>query len=235
MGQMNADFQTNGYLTSVEPLDADALSMLQRICDELLEAPPQDGGEGLHNIGLGRRRQFLRHRHPDYPELEEFLLTGASARLAWDLMGGKAYLFNEQFVVKGAKKGASFAWHQDGAYVGFDHPAYLTVWIALDDATEANGCVFILPRNLDEQPGIDPHEWVEDGTEMNGYSGDDPGTPVECPAGSIVGFSSLTLHRSGPNTTDRPRRAYICQYSPEPIIDPATGDLKRFGREVRPA
>ena len=232
MSQMQNDYQSNGYVTALQPLDDHALSMLRRVCDELLEEPPEDGGEGLHNIGLGRRRQFLRHRHPDFPELEEFLLNGAPARLAQDLLGGKAYLFNEQYVVKGPRKGASFAWHQDGAYVGFDHKAYLTVWIALDDATEANGCVYILPRNLEEKPGLDPHEWIEDGSEMNGYFGDESGTPVECAAGSIVGFSSLTLHRSGENRTDHPRRAFVCQYSPEPIIDPATGEPKRFAKEV---
>lgn len=234
MDRLRLDFVERGYVTRVSPLSTDTLAMLRSVCDELLEEKPDDGGEGLHNIGLGRRRQFLRHRHPDYPELEDFLLTGAPAKLAQDLLGGKAYLFNEQFVVKGANKGASFAWHQDGAYVGFNHPAYLTVWIALDDATEENGCVYILPRNLAKNPDIDPHRWVEDGSEMNGYFGDDVGRAVECPAGSIVGFSSLTLHRSGPNTTDRPRRAYVCQYSPEPIIDPSTGELKRFGKEVHP-
>ena len=235
MGQMTTEFQNDGYVTLAKPLETEDLSMLQRICDELLVETPKDGGEGLHNIGLGRRRQFLRHRHPDYPELETFLLQGPPARLASDLFGGTAYLFNEQFVVKGAKKGASFAWHQDGAYVGFDHKPYLTVWIALDAATEENGCVYLLPRNLKEKPGLDPHKPIEGSAELNGYFGSETGNAVEVPAGAVVGFSSLTLHRSGPNTTDLPRRAYICQYSPEPIIDPETNELKRFGTEVRPA
>ena len=235
MTTLTEEFSRQGYVSTSAPLAAADLGMLQHTCDVLLEEPPEDGGEGLHNIGLGRRRQFLRHRHPDFPDLEEFLLTGAPAKLAQELFGGQAYLFNEQFVVKGAKKGASFAWHQDGAYVGFDHKAYLTVWIALDDATLANGCVYILPRNLQEHPDLDPHEWVEDGSEMNGYTGEDPGVAMACESGSVIGFSSLTLHRSGANTTEFPRRAYICQYSPEPIIDPATGDLKRFGTPTRAA
>ena len=128
-------------------------------------------------------------------------------------LGGDSFLFNEQFVVKGAGTGASFAWHQDGAYVGFDHRPYLTVWIALDDTTEENGCVYLLPRDLDAQPGLDPHEWQEASRELNGYSGDDPGRPMTCRAGTVVAFSSLTLHRSGDNRTDTPRRAYVCQYS----------------------
>jgi ectoine hydroxylase-related dioxygenase (phytanoyl-CoA dioxygenase family) len=144
-------------------------------------------------------------------------------------------LFNEQFVVKGAGKGASFAWHQDSAYVGFDHKPYLTVWIALDDTTEENGCVYLLPRNLETDPGIDEHEWQEDSKELNGYFGDEPGRPMVCPAGTVVAFSSRTLHRSGPNGTDRPRRAYIAQYSVEPIRNPESGELKRFAKPVRRA
>ena len=156
MGHVTDDFRTNGFVTAATPLDHADLQMLRSICNQLLDEPPIDGGEGLHNIGLGRRRQFLRHRHPDFPVLKDFLLSGPPGKLAADLLGDEAYLFNEQFVVKGPRTGAAFAWHQDGAYVGFDHKNYLTVWIALDDATEANGCVYILPRNLEKNPGSVP-------------------------------------------------------------------------------
>ena len=48
----------------------------------------------------------------------------------------------------------------------------------------------------------------------------------------MVAFSSLTLHRSGPNRTPRPRRAYVCQYTAEPLRDPQSGALKRFAKPV---
>ena len=54
-------------------------------------------------------------------------------------------------------------------------------------------------------------------------------------AGTIVAFSSLTLHRSGANVTDRPRRAYVCQYTAEPLIVPETGEPKRFAKPVAAA
>lgn len=226
------NFEAQGYVPAETPLAAQELALLRRVCDQLLEEPPEDNIEGLHKIRLGRRRQFLSHRHEEFPELEAFLLNGTPARLAQSLFG-KAYLFNEQFVVKGPKKGASFAWHQDGAYVGFDHKAYLTVWMALDDVSEANGCVYLLPRNLAEKPDLDPHKPVEEGSgELNGYFGDETGAPLQGSAGLTIGFSSLTLHRSGPNGTDNARRAFIAQYSPEPIIDPATGAPKRFAKPI---
>lgn len=54
---------------------------------------------------------------------------------------------------------------------------------------------------------------------MIGYVGDDPGDPLILPAGSIACFSSTVFHRSGPNTTGRSRRAFVAQYSAQPILD----------------
>lgn len=225
-------FRREGYKAFPAAIDASELAMLRDACRTLLEEPIDDGGDGRHRIGLGEARRFLAHRHEEFPEVEAFLLSNKIDRIARACLGADSYLFNEQFVVKGAGKGASFAWHQDGAYVGFDHAPYLTLWMALDDANEENGCIYVLPRDLDEKPDIDPHEWLEESRELSGYDGDNPGLPMTCPAGDIVAFSSLTPHRSGSNITDKPRRAYVCQYSAEPIRDPKTGDLKRFAKPV---
>ena len=230
---MTSKFRKNGYATFENALSADDLSMLRGVCDTLVAEPLEDvRGTGKHDINIGEARRFLAHRHGDFPDLERFVLGETMGRIARECLGAEPMLFNEQFVVKGAKKGASFAWHQDSAYVGYDHPAYLTVWIALDDATEENGCVYLIPRDLDEAPGIDHHEWVEESKELNGYFGSETGTPMTCKAGTVVAFSSRTLHRSGPNTTDRPRRAYLAQYSIEPIRDPKSGELKRYATPV---
>jgi ectoine hydroxylase-related dioxygenase (phytanoyl-CoA dioxygenase family) len=232
MTQIRDDFTKTGYTIGHASLTTAELDLMREVCETLLAEPAEDGGEGKHTIGLGQRRRFLAHRHEEFPALENCLLHGTPARIAAEILGGSAFLFNEQFVVKGARKGASFAWHQDGAYVGFDHKPYVTIWIALDAATVDNGCVYILPRDLRTEAHLDPHQWQEESNELNGYFGDEPGTPVECPAGSVVAFSSLTLHRSGENVTDAPRRAFIAQYSPEVIIDPATGAPKRYAKPV---
>jgi len=225
-------FRARGFTIFDSALDPDQLATLRAACDTLLAEPVDDGGGARHKIGLGTARRFLAHRHEEFPDVEAFLLGSTIDTITRACLGQPAMLFNEQFVVKGAGKGASFAWHQDSAYVGFDHAPYLTVWIALDDATEDNGCVYILPRDIDAAPGIDPHEWVDDSNEFNGYSGPDTGLAMTCQAGTVVAFSSLTLHRSGANTTENPRRAYVCQYSIGPIRDPETGELKRYAKPV---
>lgn len=229
-----SSFRSKGYALFEGALSAEDLALLRGACDHLLDEPVHDGGNGdIHKIGLGEARRFLRHRHEEFPGLEDFLLGKRIADICGVCGMEDPMLFNEQFVVKGAGKGASFAWHQDGAYVGFDHRPYLTIWIALDDATEENGCVYILPRDLKAEGHLDPHEWQDDSNELNGYFGSETGMPMTCKAGTIVAFSSLTLHSSGANTTGTPRRAYVTQYSQGPIIDPNTGAPKRFTKPLR--
>jgi len=225
-------FRKQGYAVFPAAVGAEELTSLRTACDTLLDEPVDDGGDGRHRIGLGRARRFLAHRHREFPDVAAFVTGATVAAITAACLGSKGYLFNEQFVVKGSGSGASFAWHQDGAYVGFDHRPYLTVWIALDDTSEDNGCVYLLPRDLDASPDLDPHEWLEESRELNGYHGPETGTAMTCSAGTVVAFSSLSLHRSGPNTTGRPRRAYVCQYSIDPIRNPKTGALKRFAEPV---
>jgi ectoine hydroxylase-related dioxygenase (phytanoyl-CoA dioxygenase family) len=47
--------------------------------------------------------------------------------------------------VKAAEQGMPFSWHQDSGFIDHRHRPYLTCWIALDDMTEANGTVYLLP------------------------------------------------------------------------------------------
>lgn len=225
-------YRRQGFCVLPGTLKAAELAGLSAAADALLEEKVDDGGGRYHDIGRGESRRFLRLRHEDFPAVEAFLFGDRMRELASALIGPTPHLFVEQFVVKGAKTGASFAWHQDGGYVGFEHKPYVTFWIALDAATRQNGCIYVLPRDLDRQPHLEPHRWDAENKERVGYEGDDPGIAVECPAGTIVAFSSLTLHRSGANTTGSRRRAYICQYSPEPMIDPATGRPRHFAKPL---
>ena len=226
------EFRGRGHSAGIGTVNPEELEELRTVCDTLLDEPLDDGGNGRHRIGLGSNRRFLAHRHAEFPGIERFLLEGSAAKAASAILGDGCVLFNEQFVVKGPGSGASFAWHQDSAYVGFDHEPYLSVWVALDDTNQENGCLYVLNRDLEREDCIDPHVWLEDTRELNGYDGDDPGHAIECPAGSMVLFSSITFHRSGPNITGKARRAFLAQYSKTAIRNPETGELKRFAKPV---
>jgi ectoine hydroxylase-related dioxygenase (phytanoyl-CoA dioxygenase family) len=129
-------------------------------------------------------------------------------------------------VVKGTeKKGSEFGWHQDSGYVDYPHKSYVNAWIPLDDVNEENGTVYLLPYSIAGTREKVEHKPLPGSNDRVGYFGKELGTPAICPAGSIVVFSSTVFHRSGPNLTDRMRRAYAIQYSPEPVFE-AEGALK---------
>ena len=146
------------------------------------------------------------------------------------------FLFNEQYVVKAAEHGMRFGWHQDSGFIDYAHRPYLTCWIALDDMTEANGTVYLLPYSRAGTRDVVKHVRDKESNDLVGYFGDDPGDPMVVPAGSIACFSSTLFHRSGSNTTDRMRRVYVARILGR--ADPqrgwlATADARRAVRRRR--
>ena len=86
----------------------------------------------------------------------------------------------------------------------------LTCWIALTDATEENGCPWVVPGM--HRMGTLRHHMTDTGLVCFEQTSDATSAPVR--AGGMVVFSSLTPHCTGPNRTDEPRKAYIVQYAP---------------------
>jgi ectoine hydroxylase-related dioxygenase (phytanoyl-CoA dioxygenase family) len=56
-----------------------------------------------------------------------------------------------------------------------------------------------------------------------GYRGPDAGIPLPLKKGDMAVFSSLLLHRSGPNLTQGVRKAYVVQYIPAHARNGTTG------------
>lgn len=125
---------------------------------------------------------------------------------------GDARLYWEQAVAKPPHAHTELPWHQDNGYTPLVPEEYVTCWLALDDATIDNGCIWVIPgsHRFGTRPhhgGAGPFRVGHDGTPEDGIA-----VPVS--RGDVLVFSSLVMHRSGPNTTDRHRRAWIIQYCP---------------------
>ena len=179
---------------------------------------------GVDTLDLDHRgRRYFVHAYDTSPTVRQFLFSDLMAEVARAALGDTVYLFNEQYVVKAAERGMRFGWHQDSGFIGYPHAPYLTCWIALDDVSEANGTVYLLPYARAGTRDVVTHVRDEETNDMIGYFGDDPGDPVIVPAGSIACFSSTVFHRSGPNTTDHIRRVYVAQYSAEPLLSRRLG------------
>jgi len=213
-------FASDGFFVLDRVVPASDLMVLRAECDRLVAARDEEMLRlGTDRLDLDHRgRRYFLHAYDTSEQIRRFLFSDLMAQVARAALGDTVFLFNEQYVVKAAERGLTFGWHQDSGFIEYPHRPYLTCWIALDDVSEANGTVYLLPYDRAGTREVVAHVRDEKTNDMIGYSGADPGDPVVVEAGSIVCFSSTVFHRSGPNTTDRMRRVYVAQYSAEPIF-----------------
>jgi ectoine hydroxylase-related dioxygenase (phytanoyl-CoA dioxygenase family) len=230
--QQIQQYHTQGFCVLPNVIPPDHLTNLRGECARWIDAIHAEmDAKGTDTLGISHRhsRYFISRRAQQSEKMLGFLFSDFMAEVTQALLGPNVYLFNEQYVVKSAERGMKFAWHQDGGYVlangGAPHKPYLSCWCPLDDATIANGTVYILPFDRAGTREIQQHVKEAETNDQVGYFGSDPGDPVEVPAGSIVAFTSATFHRSGPNTTDKMRRVYLAQYSSEPLRRASDGSL----------
>lgn len=222
-------YREEGYMVLPGVISPEMLTLLREECsyylgyfDSIMDAK----GVQTENISHRGKRYFINNRYRLSSRLWRFIFSDLLAEVVRATVGPDAYLFHEQWVVKGAEQGMKFSWHQDSGYVKWYNPTtvhrpYVTCWCTLDDVSEENGTVYLLPHSRGGTKNtIIDHVQEAGSNDLIGYSGDDPGDVVIVPAGSIVAFDSYVFHRSGPNQTERMRRIYLPQYSAAPITRP---------------
>ena len=224
IGETQRDsFRTNGFMIVEGFLTGDELDAARAACDAEVERSANEMREqGISENGINvlDRKYFIINARRRRPELREIVFSGKTEAVCRATIGETAYLHNEQFVVKMMDQATSFAWHQDSGYSVYSggaahHKPYVTCWIALDDMSAANGTISVLPfPRYEPSRNILEHRWSQEVNAYVGFDGDDEGDLVEVPAGTLVAFSSRLLHRSGANTTARPRRSYFVAFTP---------------------
>ncbi len=229
-------FHEEGFFVLEDVLGSHDLQSLRADCQRFVDLRDAEMDRlGVDRLQLDHRgRRYFVHAYGHSQAAQEFLFSDLMATIARATLGESVYLFNEQYVVKAAEQGMKFSWHQDSGFISYHHRPYLTCWATLDDVTEANGTVYLLPYSRAGTRQVVSHIRDEETSDLVGYSGDDPGDPIIAPAGSIACFSSTVLHRSSPNTTGQLRRIYLAQYSAQPILT-ADGTGLRHLAELLPA
>jgi ectoine hydroxylase-related dioxygenase (phytanoyl-CoA dioxygenase family) len=218
--EQTRQFRDEGYFVLESVVPSSDCQVLREECQRFIDERDREMDRlGVDALDLDHRgRRYFVHAYGKSPAVERFLFSDLMAQIALSTLGDTVFLFNEQYVVKAAEQGMKFGWHQDSGFIPYAHAPYLTCWITLDDVTEANGTVYLLPFSRSGTRDVVEHVRDEATNDMVGYFGDDPGDPVVVPAGSIACFSSTLFHRSGPNSSGQMRRVYLAQYSTEPIL-----------------
>ncbi len=138
------------------------------------------------------------------------LITGPrTLAMVAALFGEPAVLFKEKVNYK-LPAGAGFAPHQDApAFTSFRQSLHVTLMISVDATTPANGCLEVAPH----PGGQTTLPLAADLTIAPETTAQLPWSPIPTQPGDLLFFDSYLPHRSGPNQTDRPRRALYLTYN----------------------
>jgi len=149
--------------------------------------------------------------HDVDPVFAAFSRSDDVAEVARDLGMAEPVPVQSMYIFKPPLIGGEVTSHQDAAFLITDPPSCLGFWFAIEDATEANGCMWAPPgghqgplRQRFEREGdttrmvtLDPRPLPEHGF-----------VPLAVPQGSLVVLHGLLPHRSGANRSPRSRHAY---------------------------
>ena len=216
-------YHREGYLSLASITTADEIQQLQAIYDRLFASKAgRDQGDHLDLVTTDEDDQApvlpqILSPAKYAPELTDTLFRANARAIAKQLLGEEAIDRADHAILKPPHTEAATPWHQDESYwdAAKEYNA-LSVWIPLQEATLENGCMQFVPTTHYQE--VLPHHPIGNDPRVIGLEVDDMEEwvtkAVACPlpAGGATFHHSRTLHFTGPNRTDQPRRAYIVGY-----------------------
>jgi 2-oxoglutarate-dependent dioxygenase len=146
------------------------------------------------------------------------------ARWAAQLVGSRQVrVLEDNVLYKEARRGGELKWHQDFSYWPLAQPNAVTMWIALDDVTVENGALrfaagsHLLGERLPAIFGTGTTYLNDQRASLVREIGNPDGEGMSVQTmvlarGEVSAHHAMTWHASGPNDSDRPRRAYVVRY-----------------------
>ncbi|MFC0472122.1 phytanoyl-CoA dioxygenase family protein [Halalkalibacter kiskunsagensis] len=124
------------------------------------------------------------------------------------IIGPNVQLHHSKMLVKPPENGAAFPMHQDHPYFPHENHTMLAASVHLDDSTEENGCLRVIPKSHKEGAieHIGRHYLNHKEYPIS------IGTPCPAEPGDVLFFNYLTIHGSDVNRSERNRRNVLFQY-----------------------
>ena len=218
-----ADFATNGFAILDGAVPPEQLAGIRAeglaVCrgdrgpfDGLLPVPP-----GTTDDDVLRSYLCIHNPHKISDTLLAVMRQPAVVAALTDVIGPDVKSMQSMFFIKSEHKPGQ-AWHQDEYFIPTRDRSLTAAWIALDDATTENGCLWVLPGSHRDGVVYPDREQDDDRFDCTDEAYDFPwsdedAVPVQVPAGSVVLFNGYLLHRSLPNTGRHGfRRAFVSHY-----------------------
>jgi phytanoyl-CoA hydroxylase len=214
-------YEQNGYIQLHNVLTPEEVATLRTAVDVAAEerkrlqqnwGPRSD--EGYAKVFLQMVNVWER-----YAAIEEYALSQRIGGIACQLTRAPfVRLWHDHALIKYPNDSKATVWHQDKVYWPMRENGALSCWMALDDVTVENGCMWFLPESHKLGP-LDPVDLgAADERSLLKVLPESMKAvrPVvmEMKAGSCTFHNGLTFHYAGPNVTTGPRRAMVTIFMP---------------------
>ncbi len=210
------EYHARGFYVARGLFDRDEIDLLDRAAKEDHELDKRSFGRA---DGEGGTVRLSLWNHPGDGIYGMFARCERMVRSAEALLGGEVYHYHSKMIMKDARVGGAWTWHQDYGYWyqnGVLQPLLTSVSIAVDRATKENGCLQVIEGShhcgrvehilTGEQAGADRERVDEILKRM-------PLVYVEMEPGDALFFDANLLHRSDQNRSEHPRWSMICCYN----------------------
>lgn len=227
-------WQENHYVVLDNLFSPDGKKNIVQYANEVLSLP-ETKGKWMQYFEKDKQGEKQLCRIENFLDFHDGFNEIASGERSVDvvstLMGEEAVLFKEKINVK-LPGGAGFTPHQDApAFISFKQHFHITMMIAIDEATLANGCLKIA-KGFNHQLTTLPQN--SDGSIESSALTDVNWQPLMAQPGDVVLFDSYVPHFSEVNTTDSSRRAIFITYSRLSDGPSRRSDYYKHKREVFP-
>ena len=215
-------FREQGYLILENALSSDEVEQLRSDTTKFCRGGYGEYGgfrgphDGQSDAEVLSQYLCIHFPHKVSPVMRGYLDHPAMVQALLQIIGPDIKCMQSMLFIKSAGKPGQ-AWHQDEDYIPTRDRSLTGGWIALDDATTDNGCLWVLPGSH-KHGVLWPQEFQQDprfdcAEQSIGFPySDSDAVPVEVKAGTIVLFNGYTLHRSLPNTSSGYRRVLVNHY-----------------------
>src|SRR5712691_8063008 len=226
-------FHANGYLKLDRLLAQEEIESLKECLEELLQGRLEWPQRCFQTLDASRYTAPSGAPMPEGIQLPagqdpRFRAIADHPRLVAvmnDLIGPNVTRYTDQVILKSPGISPATFFHQDGFYWRNTPEKTINCWIALDDAELGNGCLSFLPGS--HRWGLQEHERYFDEPVLHSGETGQPFQRLRIPldqvdfsqevaepvkAGGALLFLKYTWHRSDPNRSPQPRRAYAIAY-----------------------
>jgi phytanoyl-CoA hydroxylase len=202
-------FHEQGFLVVEGALDPDEVAELNADAAQICRGSrgPVRGvtpaAEGESDEEVMRRYLCIHFPHKISARMHQALAHPAIVDVLTGVIGPNVKCMQSMLFIKASGKPGQ-AWHQDEFFIPTRDRSLTGAWIAMDDATVENGCLWVIPGShrhglIWPQRTHGDRRFDCTGEAMEFPYTDDDAVPVEVKRGSIVFFNGYLLHRSLPN------------------------------------